>query len=459
MPEASPSAVEPPPPAPTHRRATWKFNLVVALISILTPIGIVAALILAPIWDGPPPDDEDMFWERELVPKDENGFELLLAAFALLDADNLNTPLWFTAPDEHREDIQRKLAANEAFFEALETALAKGRLQSPPLDFAYPEDYSLYYSESMGSALLLRLAAQEAANPMEAQKYVMMGYELGNQLLRNSFMLTEVLGRIANCSIANQSVLHQARNPETPTEHLWHFLSMLTENPISKRTWKNAIRMEYQALDYLLTNFRQEAENWLMEDMGAWYKTISFSYQPNNTRRIALMSYRNAIQTLETGNLEFQINSDRFASDLWKEISSRQKWDPRRYHNITGKKTIMALLPGLDGFVNQAFRQQAENRATILVTALQLHLREQGELPQSLQDLVPAYLAEIPEDPYDGQPFRYDRDKAIVYAIGENLVDNGGSTKMRGSPRTPSRSGAEDFVFGILAPIDFTAGD
>ena len=54
---------------------------------------------------------------------------------------------------------------------------------------------------------------------------------------------------------------------------------------------------------------------------------------------------------------------------------------------------------------------------------------DHGELPDTLDDLVPEYLQEIPKDPYDGKPFRYSKEKKIVYSVWENMVDEGGKPR------------------------------
>jgi hypothetical protein len=56
-------------------------------------------------------------------------------------------------------------------------------------------------------------------------------------------------------------------------------------------------------------------------------------------------------------------------------------------------------------------------------------LSHDGKLPENLQALVPTYLAAVPDDPFDGKPFRYSPEKKIVYSVGKNLVDDGGSVE------------------------------
>jgi hypothetical protein len=46
-------------------------------------------------------------------------------------------------------------------------------------------------------------------------------------------------------------------------------------------------------------------------------------------------------------------------------------------------------------------------------------------LPQSLDALVPGYLPDVPADPFDGKPLRYNT-KAL-WCTGPDLTDDGGS--------------------------------
>jgi hypothetical protein len=62
--------------------------------------------------------------------------------------------------------------------------------------------------------------------------------------------------------------------------------------------------------------------------------------------------------------------------------------------------------------------------ATRLVVACNAYLLKEGRLPDRLQTLLPTYLADIPNDPYDGKPFRYSSSMGIVYSVGKDLKDS-----------------------------------
>jgi type II secretory pathway pseudopilin PulG len=67
-----------------------------------------------------------------------------------------------------------------------------------------------------------------------------------------------------------------------------------------------------------------------------------------------------------------------------------------------------------------------------VVAAIETYRRENGAYPQSLDDLAPSVLTQLPADPFTGQPFHYTRklDSYQLYSAGTNMRDDGG----RGDP-------------------------
>jgi ABC-type transport system involved in multi-copper enzyme maturation permease subunit len=70
----------------------------------------------------------------------------------------------------------------------------------------------------------------------------------------------------------------------------------------------------------------------------------------------------------------------------------------------------------------------AQMRCAIVLVALERYRLRNERWPDSLEALVPAFLARVPSDPYDGRPLRYRRlaDGVVVYSIGPDCVDDGG---------------------------------
>ncbi len=66
---------------------------------------------------------------------------------------------------------------------------------------------------------------------------------------------------------------------------------------------------------------------------------------------------------------------------------------------------------------------------TQLHLALAIHRAEHGTYPESLEALAPVILPELPVDPYNAKPYAYRQteDGFLLYSLGENGRDDGGS--------------------------------
>jgi hypothetical protein len=126
----------------------------------------------------------------------------------------------------------------------------------------------------------------------------------------------------------------------------------------------------------------------------------------------------------------------RIAPDAANEI---QLYDPQ-----------MAM-SGLQAAYEAQDTAHTRRESLLLALALQLHFREHGGFPASLDDLVRrGYLKSIPPDPFGkGEPFRYrcesaPRGDAVVWSIWTDGIDQGGVEKVDWVVRVkpPNASGA-----------------
>jgi hypothetical protein len=105
-----------------------------------------------------------------------------------------------------------------------------------------------------------------------------------------------------------------------------------------------------------------------------------------------------------------------FYKDIIKPIFTR---------NWLGKDSSREELLFTDIAFEQPCLEKFSLRATETILALKAYKLEKGKLPSNLSDLVPAYLSQIPIDPFDGKPLRYSGEKMIVYCVGKDLKDSG----------------------------------
>lgn len=83
------------------------------------------------------------------------------------------------------------------------------------------------------------------------------------------------------------------------------------------------------------------------------------------------------------------------------------------------------------GSYDRIFINKCEDDLLVGVTqamlAFKFYSKVNRRFPLSLDELVPIYLPAVPQDPFDGKPLRYDAPKKILYSVGEDLIDGGGS--------------------------------
>ncbi len=88
-----------------------------------------------------------------------------------------------------------------------------------------------------------------------------------------------------------------------------------------------------------------------------------------------------------------------------------------------------ALVPALVHTGNVFARDAANISSAETAAAIERYRLANGNaVPEKLEQLVPAFLADAPVDPFDGKPLRYRQDETgySVYSVGENLRDDGG---------------------------------
>lgn len=95
--------------------------------------------------------------------------------------------------------------------------------------------------------------------------------------------------------------------------------------------------------------------------------------------------------------------------------------------NGLGEMTAEIVLTGLPVMMQHIPYHRTYNSAVQVLLALKVYHVRHGELPESIDALVPEFFDELPRDWFDGGPIKYNRDKALVYCVGADLVDNGGS--------------------------------
>lgn len=94
------------------------------------------------------------------------------------------------------------------------------------------------------------------------------------------------------------------------------------------------------------------------------------------------------------------------------------------------------LLPAIVPFAGAVRRHEAERNATRVAVAIERFRRSEGRLPATLDELVPRFFTVLPADPFNGLSLHYRVAAAdyVVYSVGANGADDGGSTESQPLP-------------------------
>jgi hypothetical protein len=79
-------------------------------------------------------------------------------------------------------------------------------------------------------------------------------------------------------------------------------------------------------------------------------------------------------------------------------------------------------------YANFQRRSVTYSRLMMADLAVRAFFAEKGHFPKSLEELVPTFIATVPEDPFSGQPLRYRLEGTtfVLYSVGQDRQDDGG---------------------------------
>ncbi|NCA81719.1 MAG: hypothetical protein EOM72_03105 [Opitutae bacterium] len=423
-------------------------------VGLVMAIGGLAAFVWVGSRDAPPPDEAEFRAERPEVAPEDNAYTYFLEATNLLvETTNLLLVSDFRmgqapASDELREWVGKNAECLALVKRGTECALCL----TPPvetIDTLTPYVNSwLHVGRVLDArARLARLDGRFA----EAADDLAVGMRFGHLVQKDASSLITYLVGLALFSSSAEQALELARDPAIPPETLARLAAELeTIGPFADglaQGIKSEQRIACNIVNDLHAKQKQRA---LSAHLGfnakwvAWLQYTAYSFQPNRTKRDISAVHRRVIA-----------NASRIYADM--VMGSPDEGEMGRFSllqpNVFGKYLFMILVPGFDKMLESKCRTEGLLAGAKLVVACNRFERDRGRFPETLQELVPEFLAEIPRDPYDGPPFRYSAEQGLVWAVGTNLSDEGGSTRMSNAyleyDARRDRAKAEDYVFGI----------
>jgi hypothetical protein len=137
--------------------------------------------------------------------------------------------------------------------------------------------------------------------------------------------------------------------------------------------------------------------------------------------------------------------------------ATRDEWRKASGSVRRGEAGVLttAIASDLTQIAVHSQRGEAQHRAAVLGVAIFRYYDKHGRPPESLDDLSPEFVKIVPRDPFDGKAMRlkFTDQGCVIYGIGPDLVDNGGSPlRGRKDAAVPVQRAEGDVPFVVKLP-------
>ena len=452
---------------------------IVLLLPIIVFAMIVAYFLIGSI-DDKIFDDQGLYAAFEDVDEEDNGFLHIAYTqdekFKVYDSrsDATFVKHFLEGSEWDQAKVDQILKESEGYLQDILTALEKPYFRLPELDDVYAMPI---YSPLFDLARLLLLKAVDGFTKRDMEAAVeYFGYALafsqaiqsesGHSLISyhvGQAMQGEVVDWISRI-VAVETALaieHDDYNVKTLEE----FQLLLDGMPVYfddgyKEVFANELRF---AEEYLkITREENFSKRWgsfkdehLSDSNNRKYKDDSDEevLTDDNASRIKIDFVSDAIHTISPGfymhrnallnqsAVELKRNADlasgfcdavgpivdiTFPNVRENGLPEEMNWRDVFASNLSGHHQQIQVNSFNSYFIRRCFTR-TELEAVKATIAIGLFEHENRERPEKLEELVPEFIDSLPIDYFNGQPLGYSKDKAYLYSVGSNFIDNGGS--------------------------------
>lgn len=328
--------------------------------------------------------------------------------------------------------IDEVIAKNQKVFEIFDMAMQKPYFQDPATDRPEKLRPDLVLPSQ---ATLLRLARVNAIRALDLHKKGEHGraideavkiVEFGHKIESSQVVLSEYLAAVAVKNIGLSTLKTILSDTNLPKDLLISYSKALERFKQGKglvTAFKAEYAIQSAATDLIESGQLAElgGENFLERQIIKHWRGNIFYFRPNETRKLFADFARIEIDNAKKPCAELLYPEDAEIPSLVQLYFTE---------NAVGKILQQILLP-----IRTIHYKRCELELLISVNQILLALRaynlEEGELPEKLDILVPAYLTSVPIDPFNGKQIGYSKTKRIIYSVGRDGRDDGGGNEQK----------------------------
>ncbi|MCI0651599.1 MAG: hypothetical protein L0Z55_06935 [Planctomycetes bacterium] len=402
------------------------------LVGALGAFGALIAAACLLLIDEPPHDDSDLRVVRRAVADAANGIRFLDFPDGTVkwpDPKGFRDSMWLQpGAGFDRRKAERMLESNAEVLQRFDACIAAEDLHVTPGRWSYWNSHlsSLVKFSEIRKLVAARswlqyLAGNHRAALDDALALLLLGYRIQNAEGPSG----EYCMGLMEAHEAAQHLLILVPKVVLTVEHLRNYAARALSLSPSIDSLQSHLRIDYEFWGTQLD---------LVEAAGFGVPTLFGSgpmsavlLKKNKTKRILATNTRNLIEASLLPTAARGIDKPK-----WMNVRTiyRTSRAPRRWLDPTSRLLAFRCNEGL---LFQRDDVELRVAAASVMLALRGYALKHETLPESLADLVPDHLDRVPRDPYDGAPLRYSRERRILYSVGADFIDSGGSRTARPS--------------------------
>lgn len=414
---------------PFNLRAIARWSVRSGLVAF---IGLCIALVLASR-DEPPLDISKATFQPRELPDSENAYLLAVEVAQLAqdiskddDSYDIGEMLREEIPwDQERVDgwLSRYGEVITKFLTIEPIKSGQAPTFSPPLNEWSDTSPNLL---TLAQVLMLRIRTLgETGHVSESRALLRSSHIISTTLCEsqgNPLQLLRPFG-LKNATLweLERSIRQYPVSPEEAGE----WIRLLESSRPSKEAWRIMIARDIQMNNALVDAFAHPdslPEEWYSAHQKTFWKQLPyrlpFLFKPNATKRTMLTIPLASLDWIDLTNPEIRQHLENYTSSHG-DLCERCTDLVNRYGNKLAHDYFSFSALGIP----HRMRLNDQSRTSLvqaLVALRAYHDTHDGEMPETLDELVPEYLPLVPRDYYDGQPIKYSRELKALWSAGPN---------------------------------------
>lgn len=444
-------------------------TLIVVLTCLCLAV-IVYSLMQVFSRDVAPSDYAEFAFDRAIVAAESNAYTYVIAAVELInlsDDERLAILDYRQGKPVDETLIADLLARNQVVFDQVRKAVTFD-VYEPPV-FSWNEEFPPISSLILLTQMLTTKAQANrlSGNQPEAVADCVTMLRLGGFVKGSPNSVIEYLVGLAMTGMGISETRSLVRDATLSAVELARLIETLQAIDTLNADLERSLKAEALLVANLFETAMNEGPDLsdLFSNLPEWVPTVPMGWASgyflhrNRTEQKLVAMYRSMLRNarwLYADRDRFDLGADGASDHGIRAVMAALK------PNAFGKRMVEMLMPMMDGILTRKCRTEASLRGTLLIAALRAYEQRTGSLPDDLSALVPDTLAAVPTDPFDCEPFRYCPERRIVYAVGINLTDFGGTRGVyegfEADPTYQESGRLDDIVFELAPPPSIATG-